>query len=116
MSRNIIRMAEDDLARPTHGPEPAGAAVEGTPTETTHEYYDSDGATTGVWECTPGRVVEDQQWDEFGTILSGRLELIDNADGSREVFAAGDSFFLPKGSTLTWIVHETVRKYYMTAE
>jgi uncharacterized cupin superfamily protein len=32
------------------------------------------------------------------------------------VFAAGDSFFLPKGSTLTWIVHETVRKYYMTAE
>ena len=46
----------------------------------------------------------------------GRVGIIDNADGSEEVFVAGDSFFLPKGSSLTWVVYETVRKFYMTAE
>ena len=37
-------------------------------------------------------------------------------DGSEEVFVAGDTFFLPKGSSLTWVVYETVRKFYLTAE
>ena len=35
---------------------------------------------------------------------------------SQEIFTAGDSFFLPKGSTLTWVVYETMRKFYMTAD
>lgn len=116
MSRSIVRMTEADLERPTHGPNPPDGILDGEPIETTHEYYDADGTTSGVWECTPGRMVEAQEWDEIATILSGRLELIDNADGSREVFEAGDTFFLPRGSTHTWIVRETIRKFYMTAE
>jgi uncharacterized cupin superfamily protein len=54
--------------------------------------------------------------DEFCTIISGRVGLVDNFDQIEEIFAAGDSFFLPEGSNLTWVVYETVRKLYMTAE
>ena len=44
------------------------------------------------------------------------MGLIDNEDDSEEIFVAGDSFFLPKGSSLTWVAYETVRKFYMTAD
>jgi uncharacterized cupin superfamily protein len=54
--------------------------------------------------------------DEFFTIISGNVGLIDNENGFEEVFVAGDSFFPPKGSSLTWVVCETIRKLYMSAE
>lgn len=117
MSSAIIRMVEDDIERPNIGPEPAEGAIEGEPVESTREYYSKDGNTSGVWTCSPGRMLEEEHLeDEFATIISGRVGIIDNADGSEEVFTAGDSFFLPKGSSLTWVVYETVRKFYMTAE
>ncbi len=117
MSSSIIRMIEDDIERPNYGPEPADGAIEGEPIESTHEYYSKGGSTSGVWVCSPGRMLEEQHAeDEFCTIISGRVALIDNFDQSEEVFVAGDSFFLPKGSSLTWVVYETVRKFYMTAE
>lgn len=117
MTSSILRMVESDLDRPNFGPEAADFAFEGEPIETTHEYYSNDGRTSGVWECTPGRTLDDPHGeDEFCTIISGKLGLIDNEDKSEEIFVAGDSFFLPKGSSLTWVVYETVRKFYMTAE
>jgi uncharacterized cupin superfamily protein len=110
-------MIEKDLEQPNYGPEPADFAIQGEPIERTHEYYSQDGCTSGVWDCTPGRMLEeDHSENEFCTILAGKVGLIDNADGSEEIFVAGDSFFLPKGSSLTWVVYETVRKFYMTAE
>lgn len=116
MGSTIVRMVEKDLERPNFGPEPADFAIEGTPVETTHEYYSKEGCTSGVWECTPGRMFEQEHTDnEFCTIISGKVGLIDNESGREEVFVPGDSFFLPKGSSLTWIVYETVRKFYMTA-
>jgi uncharacterized protein len=108
-------MIEEDIERPNIGPDPAEGAIEGAPIERTHEYYSRDGNTCGVWACTTGRMLEaDHSEDEFVTIISGRVSVIDNEDGSEEVFVAGDSFFLPRGSSLTWVVFETVRKFYMT--
>ncbi len=117
LSSSIIRMVEKDLERPNFGPEPADFAIEGEPIETTHEYYANAGRTSGVWECSPGRTLDEEHGeDEFCTIISGKVGLIDNSDEREEIFVAGDSFFLPKGSNLTWVVYETVRKFYMTAE
>lgn len=115
MGANIIRMVEADIERPNFGPEPAEGAIEGEPIESTHEYYSKDGNTSGVWTCSPGRMLGAQEEDEFVTILSGKLGLIDSEDGQEEIFVAGDSFFLAKGSSLTWVVYETIRKFYMTA-
>lgn len=117
MSSSIIRMVETDIERPNYGPEPADGAIQGEPIESIHEYYSKGGRTSGVWVCSPGRMLEEQHGeDEFCTIISGKVGLIDNDDDQEEIFVAGDSFFLPKGSSLTWIVYETVRKFYMTAE
>ena len=117
MSSSIIRMVEEDIERPNFGPEPADFAIEGSPIESTHEYHSKDGRTSGVWVCSPGRTLEEHHnEDEFSTIISGKVGLIDNEDGTEEIFVAGDSFFLPKGSNLTWVIYETVRKFYMTAE
>ena len=117
MSNAIVRMEATDLERPNVGPEPAGFAIEGEPIEATHEYYSKDGRSSGVWSCTPGRTLEENHAiDEFCTIIGGRLGLIDNETGKEEVFVAGDSFFLPKGSNLTWVIYETVSKFYLIAE
>ncbi len=117
MSSAIIRMDATDLEQPNIGPEPADFAIEGKPIETTHEYYSKDGRSSGVWSCTPGRTLEEKHSiDEFCTIIGGRLGPIDNETGVEEVFVTGDSFFLPKGSNLTWVVYETVSKFYFTAE
>lgn len=113
----IIRMDATDLERPNFGPRPADFAVEGEPIESAHEYHSKDGRASGVWVCSPGRTLEENHaHDEFCTIIGGRVGLIDNETGKEEVFVTGDSFFLPKGSNLTWVVYETVSKFYFTAE
>ncbi len=45
----------------------------------------------------------------------GMTEIV-NADGSSETFAAGDTFFIAKGTKCVWEVTETLRKFYMIAE
>lgn len=117
MSTAIIRMHAADLDRPTFGPAPADYAVEGEPLESAYVYHEEDGREAGVWICSPGRVLEEEhEEDEFCTILGGKVGLIDNGTGREEIFVQGDSFFLPKGTSLTWIIYETVSKYYFTAE
>ena len=123
MNDSIIRMVEADLERPNYGPEPAADVVAGEPIETTHEYFDHDGVTRPIscgtqwlWALTaPCWMIGEQTEAEFVTMLAGKLGLIDEA-GNEEIFVAGDSFFLPKGITLTWVVYETIHKFYMTAE
>ncbi len=117
MSNAIIRMEAADLERPNVGPDAADFAVEGKPIEASHEYHAKDGRFSGVWYCTPGRTLEENHAiDEFCTIIAGRLGLIDNETGKEEIFITGDSFFLPKGSNLTWVIYETVSKFYFIAE
>ena len=113
----IIRMDATDLERPNFGPRPADDAIEGEPIESAHSNHSKDGRESGVWVCSPGRTLDDpHELDEFCTILGGRVGLIDNETGKEEVFVTGDSFFLPKGSKLTWVIYETVSKFYFTAE
>ena len=117
MSNPIIRMNEGDLARPNSGPSPADFAIEGEPIESSFTYHEKEGREAGVWVCSPGRVLEEEhEEDEFCTILGGKVGLIDNATGQEEVFVRGDSFFLPKGTNLTWVIYESVSKFYFTAE
>lgn len=116
MSSNIIRVSEADIEEPSYGPSPAGHVVAGDPIESLHAYFSRDGRDVGVWECSPGSMREPQIVDEFCTILAGSFDIVDDETGATESFQAGDSFFLPKGSTLTWVIHETVRKFYMVVE
>ena len=117
MSQATIRMNASDLDRPTEGPSPAEGGFEGDPLETSHVYYDKDGVSAGVWVCTPGKTREnDYPCDEFCTIISGKVGVVNNDDDTEEVYSAGDSFFVPKGANTTWVVYDTVSKFWMITE
>jgi len=83
--------------------------------EVNHYYYktDDDSILTGVWESAPCREeIEAYPAHEMMTVLSGSVTLTD-ADGRSDTFIAGDTFFIPKGTKLTWEITETLRKFYL---
>ncbi len=89
--------------------------IEGDPVETGHNFFtDASGQlTAGVWECTPCTTQTDSYpVDEFCYILSGTVVISDDA-GHSETFKAGDCFVIAKGSSCTWHMPETTRKYYV---
>lgn len=75
-----------------------------------------DSASTGIWECTPGRFTTFRENStETCFILAGRVTLHSD-NGEKHTFAAGDMFTLPMGWRGSWEVHETVRKVYFIAK
>ena len=66
----------------------------------------------GFWQCTAFSETITFPYDEMGIVRKGRLELVDD-DGRSEVFAPGDVFFIPRGSTTTWHVIEDFEQIYM---
>ena len=46
------------------------------------------------------------------TIVAGSGTVTNHEDGHVETFTAGDTFFVAKGSSFTWGITETLRKYY----
>jgi uncharacterized cupin superfamily protein len=88
--------------------------VEGDPHHVTQLRFESpDGALiAGTWTSTPGkwRVFTDR--DEFCTILSGHVRLIDE-NGAASIFKAGDAFMIPNGFRGYWDVVETTTKHFV---
>ena len=41
---------------------------------------------------------------------------MNNDDHKEEVYSAGDSFFVPKGATTTWIIYDSASKFWMITE
>lgn len=119
MKKKVIRMEKD-------GPESIGlqdipqtdpdSIVDGNPMEKDYGYFTSEDGKlfSGVWESTAGTLVtEDYDVDEFCYLISGKLVITNHVDNSEEVFTAGDAFFIPKGTPLTWHMPETIRKFYV---
>ena len=47
------------------------------------------------------------------TIISGVVNVTHKSNGSTETYAAGDSFYIPKGEDMTWEAKETLTKFFM---
>ncbi|TWP32638.1 DUF861 domain-containing protein [Leekyejoonella antrihumi] len=69
-------------------------------------------AQTGVWECTAGPSRWLLDTNEFVHIVAGSMTITPD-DGSPALVGPGDTFFVPKGWSGTWDIHETVRKLYV---
>lgn len=70
---------------------------------------------TGVWECAPCREeIDSYPVHEMMTIISGAVKLTD-AEGNSDMFRAGDTFFIPRGTRCVWEITEKLRKFYMIA-
>jgi len=87
--------------------------ISGDPThKTTVHYTNEDNSfVTGTWTATPGKFKVAADRDEFCYIIYGHARLID-ANGTFEVFKAGDAFVIPNGFTGHWDVIETTAKHF----
>ena len=88
--------------------------VSGNPTRTTWNHYESDGVSSGLWDCETGawRIRFAEGKDEFFHVISGRIRITDAHGTSRE-FGPSDACVIPAGFTGTFEVLEHVRKHYV---
>lgn len=92
---------------------PRTGATAGEPHEASLEVFARDGASVGIWECTPGRFPSEKVGiGEFMRVLSGRATVRDEA-GSVHRLEAGSILVAPDGWRGEWEIHETVRKVYV---
>jgi len=86
-------------------------------TEMNHTFYANgdESILSGVWSCAPCREeIDAYPAHEMMTVIAGSVTLTD-AEGEKQTFTAGDSFFIPKGTKCVWEITETLRKFYMIA-
>ena len=87
----------------------------GDPVQRGHVYFSTaeERLTAGVWDCTP---YEEHRGpypvDEFMILLDGSLD-IENEDGSTQTFRAGEGFYIPRGTIMTWKQSEYLRKFWV---
>ena len=85
--------------------------------ETIHTFFQTDDESilSGVWECAPCKEeIESYPVHEMMSVISGSVTLT-NEDGEAQTFTSGDTFFVAKGSKLTWHITEKLKKFYMIA-
>lgn len=88
--------------------------VNGNPTRTTWNHYESDGVSSGLWDCEPGawNIAFADGKDEFFHVISGRIRITD-AKGAACEFGPGDACVIPAGFTGLFEVLAHVRKHYV---
>jgi uncharacterized cupin superfamily protein len=76
--------------------------------------FSGDELAVGVWEADASTlaVSEPLPYDEFVTVLSGKLILTDE-QGTVTEYSAGESVVLPKGFTGTWKMLGDFREIYV---
>lgn len=97
------------------GPMPADELSAGTGQQYGHLWLDDSaaGLMVGVWACSPmtGRM---GPWstNEVMILLDGSVA-IDHSDGSTLAVAAGEAFFIPKGTLCSWRQAGGLKKFFI---
>lgn len=74
----------------------------------------AESASTGIWECSPGKFRRQVQDGEIMHILAGECTF--TPDGQPPlVIRAGDTVFMSPGTQGVWDIRTTVRKLYVLA-
>lgn len=91
-------------------------AVEGYPLESVWEYYNhpSGNFRAGIWECSAGAWTHNHPKTEFCYIMEGEVS-IQEENGPRHDYTAGDAFIVPMGTPVTWTVKEFCKKVFVGA-
>lgn len=111
--KTLTTFAEQTTAPEVDYPRP-DRLVSGNPTRTTWNHYESEGVSSGLWECEAGawRIAFKDGKDEFFHVISGRIRIID-AEGKAREFGPGDACVIPGKFTGVFEVIEPVRKHYV---
>ncbi len=80
----------------------------------TYFNHSSENFKSGIWDCTAGSWEHHHPKLEFCYIVEGSVKIVEK-DGPTHVFNAGDSFVVPKGAHVTWIVEDYAKKIFVSA-
>lgn len=110
----IVTLEKSDVISHT-----AGAKVNpksGAPFANNWTYFQhsSGNFKAGTWDCTAGSWEHNHPKLEFCYIVEGSVKVIEEG-GPTRVYNAGDSFVVPKGTRVTWIVEEYAKKIFVSA-
>ena len=70
----------------------------------------TDFISWAIWECQPSKFDWKYDREEHCYIIKGSVTVI----GSKNTvnIQSGDYVIFPKGLKCTWVVHESIKKYY----
>lgn len=77
-----------------------------------HRALADSNATTGIWECSPGRFRRQVMEAEYSYIISGEGSFTPD-DGETIEFGAGDALYFAANTEGTWDIRQTLRKTYL---
>lgn len=113
MSLEIVFGKMADLLANMNADDPPKNVVSGDPQTAFNELVSTDSFESGVWSCSAGAFkVEDYSINEVMLLVEGRMSLTDTVGKAVEL-KKGDMFFIPKGWSGTWTVHEDMQKMYV---
>jgi uncharacterized cupin superfamily protein len=111
LSTQLVHTDADVTGLPEAKPKPTSLNGQ---VESTHKLWENADGVAGVWECSAGEFTTERiGFSEVCQILSGRATLVAQ-DGTKQELVPGSLVVLPDGWRGSWIVHETVRKTYVT--
>lgn len=109
MSRLVASVGDVVCAEPVP---PGTEVVAGTPTAAVAALGEVGDVEVGIWEMTPG-AARDVEAEELFVVVSGHATLTFD-DGEVIDLRAGSVVRLGAGDRTTWVVHDTLRKVYLT--
>jgi uncharacterized cupin superfamily protein len=97
--------------------QPADRLIAGDPRQQISNYFSDPTQQfhSGVWSSTRGKWRIRYTESEFCCLTRGRVAL-ENPEGRRWEFAAGEGFLVPAGFSGTWEVIEDCTKFYAIFE
>ena len=95
----------------------ADRLISGDPRQQVSNYFSDDTQQfhTGVWSSTRGKWRIQYSESEFCCLTRGRV-VLENLEGQRWEFRAGEGFVVPAGFAGTWEVVEDCTKFYAIFE
>lgn len=110
----IVTLNESKVLHHTEGPKKNPASGEPVANNWTYFEHPSGNFKAGIWTCTAGSWTHCHPKLEFCYIVEGSVKIIEE-EGPTHVYNAGDSFVVPKGTPVTWVVETFAKKIFVSA-
>ncbi len=110
----VVTIGESELLKHTSAPKPNPKSGEPHVRNWTYFDHSSGDFKAGIWDSTAGSWEHSHPNLEFCYIVEGSVKIIEK-DGPTHVYNAGDSFVVPKGTPVTWVVDEYAKKIFVSA-
>ena len=112
---HIVTIGKSAILSTTSAPKKTPKSGEPFANNWTYFNHSSGDFKVGIWDCTAGSWEHNHPKLEFCYIVEGSVRIVEEESGITHTYNAGDSFVVPKGTRVTWIVDEYAKKIFVSA-